>query len=242
MSLSYHIKGLTSCRILKGVCEKEGFNVKKNYVVRWSVYLIGLLLMALGITLTIKGNYLGVGPWDVLHVALFQLFGLTIGTWSILVGFLLILVVFVIERRIPLLGTWLNILLIGAFIDIYNWLLPDPESVVVQTIVFVLGVIVMGIGAGTYVAARVGAGPRDSIMMMLVTTTGAKVKTVRTSMEMGVVLLGWLLGGPVGVGTLLIAFGLGQLVHYTLPAVEKLIEKLSGEPFDVKVKAKPVIK
>jgi len=224
------------------VSEKEGVCVKKNYVVRWSVYIIGLLLMALGITLTIKGNYLGIGPWEVLHVALFQLLGLTIGTWSILVGFLLILIVGFIEKRFPLLGTWLNILLIGAFIDVYNWLLPDPESIVVQTVVFVIGIIVMGIGAGTYVAARVGAGPRDSIMMMLVEKTGAKVKTVRTSMEMGVAFLGWLLGGPLGVGTLLIAFGLGQLVHYTLPAVEKLIEKLSGEDFDVKVKAKPSIK
>ncbi|OZS77646.1 hypothetical protein CF394_10580 [Tetzosporium hominis] len=210
--------------------------MRKNYIVRWSVYLIGLLLMALGITLTIKGDYLGIGPWDVLHVALFQLFGLTIGTWSILMGFALIAIVVVFEKRIPLLGTWLNILLIGAFIDFYNWVLPDPETVVAKTVLFVLGVIVMGIGAGTYVAARVGAGPRDSIMILLVEKTGAKVKTIRTSMEMGVALIGWLLGGPLGVGTFLIAFGLGQLVHYTLPAVEKLIEKLSQEPFDVKAK------
>lgn len=192
--------------------------------------------MSLGISLTIQGQALGIGPWDVLHVALFERFGLTIGTWSILMGFLLILAVVLVEKRWPQIGTWLNILLIGSFIDFYNWLLPTPESLVGQTVFFVLGVIVMGIGAGTYVAPRVGAGPRDSIMMMIVDRTGAKVKTVRTSMEVLVALIGGALGGPLGLGTVIIALMLGQLVHYTLPYVQSLIEKWSGEAFDVRAK------
>lgn len=236
MFLSYHIPGLTTCRILEGVCEKEGQIVRKKYAIRWTVYIVGLLLMSLGISLTIKGQALGIGPWDVLHVALFELFGLTIGTWSILVGFALVFAVVLIEKRLPQIGTWLNIILIGSFIDFYVWVLPTPDSFIGQVIFFILGVIVMGIGAGTYVAPRVGAGPRDSIMMMIVDKTGAKVKTVRTSMEVLVALVGWILGGPLGVGTVIIALMLGQLVHYTLPFVQSLIEKWSGEPFAVKAK------
>lgn len=192
--------------------------------------------MSLGISLTIKGQTLGIGPWDVLHVALFEQFGLTIGTWSIIAGFTLILAVVLFEKRWPLLGTWLNIILIGSFIDFYNWLLPTPETFAMQMFVFILGVIVMGIGAGTYVEPRVGAGPRDSIMMMIVDRTGAKVKTVRTSMEVIVAAVGWALGGPLGLGTVIIALMLGQIVHYTLPAVQTLIEKWSGEAFDVRAK------
>ncbi|MFC4354057.1 YitT family protein [Chryseomicrobium palamuruense] len=210
--------------------------MRKTYAIRWAFYIVGLLLMALGISLTIKGQSLGISPWDVLHVSLFNLFGLTIGTWSILIGFLLILAVVIVEKRWPQIGTWLNIILIGSFIDFYNWILPTPESLIGQTFFFVLGVIVMGIGAGTYVAPRVGAGPRDSIMMMIVDRTGAKLKVVRTSMEILVALVGWLLGGPLGIGTVIIALMLGQLVHYTLPYVQSLIEKWSGEPFDVRAK------
>lgn len=210
--------------------------MRKKYAIRWTFYIVGLLLMSLGISLTIQGQSLGIGPWDVLHVALFELFGLTIGSWSIIIGFLLILMVVIFEKRWPQIGTWLNIILIGSFIDFYNWILPTPESLVGQGIFFILGVIVMGIGAGTYVAPRVGAGPRDSIMMMIVDRTGAKVKTVRTSMEVGVALIGWLLGGPIGIGTVIIALMLGQLVHYTLPFAQSLIEKWSGEPFDVRAK------
>lgn len=120
-------------------------------------------------------------------------------------------------------------LLLGIFIDLFNWLLPDFTSLGAQTVIFAVGVIVMGCGAGLYISPNIGAGPRDSLMLVLVEKTGASVKKVRTTLEVIVAIVGWLFGGPIGIGTVLIALFLGQLVHYTLPQSRKLLLKILGE-------------
>jgi uncharacterized membrane protein YczE len=203
--------------------------MSKLFVWRWVFFLVGVIVLSLGLTLTIKGQRLGVGPWDVLHIGLTRNFGLTIGTWSIILGIIIIAVTAAVLKQWPKLGTWLNMTLLGLFIDLFNWMLPEVSSMTGQAIVFTLGVVIMSCGVGIYVAPNVGAGPRDSLMIILVDKLGISVKKVRTTIEIIVAVVGWLLGGPVGIGTVIIALLIGQVVHYALPQCRKLLLKLAGE-------------
>lgn len=203
--------------------------MRKTFMWRWLFFLSGMMVMSLGISMTIKGQRLGIGPWDVLHVGLYQNFGLSIGTWGIITGFIIILVTAAVLKQWPQIGTWLNMLLIGLFIDLFNWLLPDFSTLTGQVIIFTVGVLVLAYGIGIYVAPNVGAGPRDSLMLILVDKLGIGVKKVRTMIEVIVAIIGWLLGGPVGVGTVIIALLIGQIVHYSLPQCRKLLLRIIKE-------------
>ena len=209
--------------------EECTMQMRKIFIWRWVFFLVGMMVLSLGITMTIKGQRLGIGPWDVLHVGLYENFGLSIGTWGIITGFIIIVTTAAVLKQWPQLGTWLNMLLIGIFIDVFNWLLPDIHTLVGQTSIFVFGVLVMAYGVGIYVSPNVGAGPRDSLMLILVEKLGISVKIVRTGIEVIVAVLGWLLGGPVGIGTVVIALLIGQIVHYALPQCRKLLLKIVGE-------------
>ncbi|PUB02964.1 YitT family protein [Paenisporosarcina sp. OV554] len=201
----------------------------KNLYIRWSFFIGGMMLLALGIALTIRGKLLGIAPWDVLHVGLFQNFGLTIGMWSIGSGLLIVIGTALYSKRWPLIGTWLNMILVGVFTDMWLWLLPVVSHPVVQTICFISGVGVMGFGVGMYIASNIGAGPRDSLMLILIEKTGWTVKRVRTLLEIVVAIIGWLLGGPVGIGTIIIALTLGYIVHFTLNISRNWIAKLTDD-------------
>ena len=202
--------------------------MRKNLLWRWIFFLGGMMMLALGISMTIKGQRLGIGPWDVLHVGLYQNLGLTIGTWGIITGFIIIVTTAAFLKQWPKIGTWLNMVLIGLFIDLFNWLLPEFTTMTGQTIIFLLGVIVMAYGVGIYVSPNMGAGPRDSLMLLFAEKFGISIKKVRTIMEVIVALIGWLLGGPVGIGTVVIALLMGQIVHYALPQSRKLLLKVMG--------------
>ncbi|MFJ5769453.1 YitT family protein [Psychrobacillus sp. NPDC093180] len=207
--------------------------MSKECIWRWTFFISGVLLMSLGISLTIKGQRFGISPWDVLHVGLYNHLGLSIGTWAILTGIIIVVATMIGTKKWPPLGTWLNILFIGFFIDLFNWMLPDFKSFAGQSISFLLGLIVMGIGVGVYVSPNIGAGPRDSLMLLIVQKLGWSIKTVRTGIEVIVGIAGWILGGPVGIGTVITALLLGQLVHYTLPMSQKILLNISGytQPF-----------
>ncbi|MBN8194038.1 YitT family protein [Bacillus sp. NTK074B] len=200
--------------------------MNREKMLRWSFFFIGLLVLSFGISLTIKGKDLGIGPWDVFHYGLFKQLGLTIGTWSIIVGFIILFVTGVGTKSFPKAGAFINMLLIGIFIDLFNFVLPDPHSLVAQAVVFAMGIVVIGYGIGLYVSADLGAGPRDSLMLLVVEKTGWKVQWVRNGMEIIVFFFGWLLGGPVGVGTVIIALGLGSIVGFSLPQSKKLLHSL----------------
>ncbi|MEI5908292.1 YitT family protein [Bacillus spongiae] len=197
--------------------------MSKEQLVRWLFFIGGLLVLALGISLTIKGKMFGIGPWDVLHYGLYLQMGLTVGTWSIIVGLLILMMTALITKELPKTGAWLNMLLIGVFIDLFLYLLPDVNTMLGQMAIYVMGVVILGYGIGLYVSADFGAGPRDSLMLLLVEKTGWSVKWVRNGMEIMVFLLGWLLGGPIGIGTLFIALCLGAVVDVSLPQCKKML-------------------
>lgn len=196
---------------------------------RWAFYLVGMMVMSLGITMTIKGQVFGTSPWDVLHIGLYQTLGLTIGTWSILTGLMIILGTSVILKTWPKIGTWINMLAIGSFIDLFNWLLPSTDIFVFQLIYFALGLFVLGFGAGMYISPNVGAGPRDSMMILLVEKLGLSIKLARAIIELVVVFVGWALGGPVGVGTVILALLSGYVVQFSLAYCRKLLMRCIGD-------------
>ncbi|WP_148630330.1 YitT family protein [Bacillus sp. E214] len=197
--------------------------MKRKWVLRWSVFILGLLVLAFGIALTIKGKFLGIGPWDVFHYGLFTKFGFTIGTWSIISGLLLLFISSIFNKAWPQIGSFLNMMLLGLFIDLFNWMLPSIDNLAGATIAFIIGVILMGYGIGLYVSADFGAGPRDSFMLLIVEKMGWSIPLVRNGIEVIVFLIGWMLGGPVGIGTLFIAFGLGPILGFSIPQCKKLM-------------------
>jgi uncharacterized protein len=200
--------------------------MRKEWILRWSFFVFGLIILALGAALTIEGKLLGAGPWDVFHYGMFLKLGLTIGTWSIIIGFLLLAAASIATKRVPKIGAFLNMLLLGLFIDFFLWLLPGIDSFIGALLFFVLGVILMGYGVGLYVSAELGSGPRDSIMLLIVDKTGWSLQWVRNGMEVLVLILGWALGGPVGVGSVLIALFLGPIVGFSLPQCKTLLKNL----------------
>ncbi len=197
---------------------------------RWGFFIVGIILLGLGIAMTIKGAVLGIGPWDVLHVGLYKNFGMSVGFWAIMTGLLIVLTTALYSKQWPLIGTWLNMLLIGLFIDFFLWLLPNVSTLFSQTVLFIAGIAVISVGVGMYIASNIGAGPRDSLMLILIEKTGWSVKRVRTLLEVVVGVVGWMLGGPIGIGTIFIALTLGYLVHYTLSYSRAVLAKLSALP------------
>lgn len=185
---------------------------------RFFIYFLGLLLMSLGIVFLIKAD-IGATPWDVLHVGLHYQFGLTIGTWSILVGVAILTLASIISKEFPQIGAFLNMLLVGVFIDLY-FLLPiiqTPGDWMGKSLMFAAGLLLNGYGMGLYISASFGAGPRDSLMIALTTKTGWKVTYVRAWIEIIVLIIGWQLGGPVFIGTVVFSFVIGPIVGIALP-------------------------
>lgn len=197
------------------------------FLAKWSIYFIGLLIMSFGIVLMIRAD-LGSAPWDVFHIGLFYQLGLTIGTWSIIVGFFILAISSLIVKRLPSVGAFLNMLMVGIFIDMYLFIpyLKTPNSIFGQLFMLVLGVLVIGIGIGVYISSRCGAGPRDSLMIALTEKTGLKVQYIRLAMELIVLCVGWLLGGPVFIGTILFSFTIGPIVGWTLPSCQKTTDNI----------------
>ncbi|MGK7376557.1 YczE/YyaS/YitT family protein [Planococcus sp. 1R117A] len=198
----------------------------RAFFYRWLFFISGLIVLALGFTMIIKADKLGISPWDVLNVGLFKNFGLSIGTWAIIVGLAVIVSTMLFTRKFPQIGTFLNMLLIGVFIDVFNWLIPDIETLVGQILIFLVGITISGYGVGLYVSPRIGAGPRDSLMLIIVEKTGLSISVVRAVIEITVAFIGWMLGGPVGIGTVAVALLTGRIVQVSLPQFEKLLKKI----------------
>lgn len=182
---------------------------------RWSVFVLGIIIMSFGIALIIRAD-LGSAPWDVLHIGLHLNFGLTIGTWTIIMGFLLLVLASILTKEFPKLGAFLNMVFVGVFVDIFLFILTTPASLFLQGIMLVAGILIMGFGIGVYISPRCGAGPRDSVMLAVSEKTRLSVAQVRVIMEISVLAVGWLLGGPVFIGTILFSFTIGHVTGISL--------------------------
>jgi len=203
--------------------------MRKEYVYRLFFFFIGIMVLGLGATLTIKGQRFGVGSWDVLHIGLYKNLGLSIGLWSIIIGMIIITISSIGLREFPKIGTFMNMIFVGLFIDFFNWMIPNPTTFLVQLISFVLGVLLLAIGSGIYISANLGAGPRDSLMLLIVQKLHISIRVARTIMEVSVAVAGFLLGGPIGVGTVIMAFAIGPVMQVALGYSKKILDNLLAE-------------
>ena len=176
--------------------------------------LAGLLLFGASIAVMAQAG-LGLGPWEAFHQGISRQTGLALGTVSILVGIPVLILWWPIGVR-PGIGTLLNLLLVGTATNLVLPLLPAPGGWIARLAMMLTGVAGIGIASGIYLAADLGAGPRDGLMTGLHHRFGWPIFAVRTAMEVGVLIAGWLLGGTVGLGTLVFAVGIGPIVQWAL--------------------------
>jgi uncharacterized membrane protein YczE len=175
---------------------------------------LGLVCFGVSLALMVRAR-LGLGPWDVLHQGLADRLGLRIGWVVIAVGAAVMLAWIPLRER-PGIGTLSNLVVVGLVADSALDLIGAPRPLAARVALLAAGILGTAIGTGLYVGAGLGPGPRDGLMTGLA-RRGWSIRTVRTGIEVSVLALGFLLGGPVGVGTVAFALGIGPLVHLALP-------------------------
>jgi uncharacterized membrane protein YczE len=176
---------------------------------------VGLVLYGVSMAMMVRSG-LGLDPWDVLHYGVATWLPLSFGGVVIATG-VVVLLLWIPLRQLPGLGTVANAVLIGLATDATLTLLPAPDPLVARGALLVGGVLLNGVATAMYIGSQLGPGPRDGLMTGLVRRTGWSVRLVRTSIEVAVVVVGWLLGGVVGVGTVLYALAIGPVVQALLP-------------------------
>ncbi|MBS1672564.1 MAG: hypothetical protein JSS74_01180 [Actinobacteria bacterium] len=190
--------------------------------------LIGLALYGFGCGLMIDAG-LGVDPWTVFAEGLAARTGIGVGWITNIVG-LLVLLLWIPLRQRPGVGTVLNVLLVGTAIQATITVVPPAEGLLAQVLVLLAAVVVVAIASGLYIGARFGPGPRDGLMTGMHERLGWPIWAARLSVELTVLVIGWLLGGTVGIGTVVFALGIGPLVHIALPLLDSARPKHSARP------------
>lgn len=188
--------------------------------VRWKTFprdflriQIGFLLFGLAISLMIRGN-LGTSAWAVLEVALAPKLHISIGTMTVIMGFIVLVGALLMREKLGW-GTLANILSIGPWEDFWLAIIPSIKgNLILQIGMLLLAIFLMGLASAIYIGVDAGAGPRDSMMLAIKRTTGVSIRTARAIIEVTVVTIGWLLGGPAGVGTLIFALFVGPSVQF----------------------------
>ena len=179
---------------------------------------VGLVLYGVGCAMTVEAG-LGVDPWTVLAEGLSIHTGIGIGWIAYILGFF-VLLLWIPLRQKPGVGTIANILLVGTSMQFVLWIFPPVTGLVPQFAVLLGGIVVVAIASGLYIGAHFGPGPRDGLMTGMHRRLGWPIWTCRALVELTVLLIGWLLGGTVGIGTVLFAFLIGPLVHNALPLLD----------------------
>lgn len=184
----------------------------KRFAYDFIVIQIGFLLFGLSIDIMVQAN-LGLGPWDVLHMALTYHLPITLGEANIGVAFIIVLVDMILREPIGW-GTIANMIFIGVWIDLLRPYVPSvPSQFLIQIAFLLLGTFIMGFATAIYVGVDAGAGPRDSLMLALSRLGRISVRVARTCLEVIAVVAGWLLGGPAWLGTLVFAITIGPAVQ-----------------------------
>lgn len=197
---------------------------------------IGVFLYAVGIVLTINAN-LGLAPWDVFHQGLTHLISITMGQASIAVGIILVIFNSVLGERLGW-GTLCNMLFIGLFIDLImlNHLIPICKGVIPGTIMMVLGMAFIGVASYFYIGAGLGSGPRDGLMIAITKKTSKSVRFVRNGIELTALVVGYILGGYAGVGTLIMAVTLGYIIQFVFKILRFDVSSIKHRFIDEDVK------
>ena len=177
--------------------------------------LVGLTLYGAAMGLMVRAG-LGLDPWDVFHQGLAGRVGLSIGLLVNIVGALVLLLWIPLRQR-PGIGTIANVLVIGTAMDLSMLVLPVLDGLAVRSAALALAIVINGVAGAMYIGAGLGPGPRDGLMTGLVRRTGWSIRLVRTGIELAVLAIGWMMGGTVGVGTVLYALAIGPLVQAFLP-------------------------
>jgi uncharacterized membrane protein YczE len=206
----------------------DAMNVLTRRVV--SLYL-GLALFGLSIALMVRAR-LGLASWDVLHQGIAQRSGLRFG-WVVIIVAAIVLLLWLPLRQRPGFGTVSNVVVVGLAADLALDDLPAPGGLLARTLLLVTGIVLNAVATGLYIGAGLGPGPRDGLMTGLA-ARGHSIAVVRTALELTVLAAGWLLGGAVGVGTVLYAVSIGPLVHYLMPrlTISSPTHAVSTQPKD----------
>jgi uncharacterized protein len=220
----------TNCEVIN--YEKRN---KLTFMLRVIVFVTGIFILALGAATVISAG-LGAPTWDVLHIGLAKLTSLSIGRWVQIVGVTMVLMTSFFEKKRPAIGSMLNILLVGFFLNsILDFkLIPTFTGLIPKSILLVVGVALMGIGSGMYVASKVGAGPRDGMTLFIAKRFSISVRLSRTLLEIMALTIGWLIGGPVAFGTFVTIPLIGPVMQASLKfwtsQLSKLTDQLSSQP------------
>ena len=196
-----------------------------NFKPKFSTFFFlcfGLSLFGLGEGLLIV-SFTGASPWSVLAQGISLNVNLSIGTITLLIS-IAVLILWIPLGQKPGMGTIFNALIIAIMIDLCIKYVPTPSNYIHQLLLAVISVIMVGIGGGIYLVSNLGAGPRDGLMIGLQKLTNFPIAVVRATLEISVVSIGWYLGGTVGIGTLLFAFGIGPCVALGLYLVDKIFD------------------
>lgn len=179
---------------------------------RWMRLMAGLFGCGAAVALMIRSQ-LGLGPWDAFHVGLHQLTGISVGSVSILVGVAIVAGTWSAGHR-PGVGTLVNMIMIGVFIDLLLPIVPTALHWAWGLAYYLLAIVVFGVATGLYLGARLGSGPRDGLMIEISRRSGWSVRKVRTAVEIAVLAAGWAMGGTIGVGTVLFTLSVGPAMQW----------------------------
>ncbi|UOQ44776.1 YitT family protein [Halobacillus salinarum] len=208
----------------------------KRMFQRATYYILGIIVLTLGIALTIQ-SHMGTSPFDALLVGLYRTFGLTIGSWEIVVGFSMILFNAIAERRIPELIALATSLLTGAFIDVWvftinNWIHPQVFSM--QMLCLLAGMVISALGISINLQADFAPNPFDRTMLVVTKMTGWNVGFSRAVISVVLVTAAFFFGGAIGIGTLIIALFSGTIIHFFMAYVQKLDQKIASHDLSSK--------
>lgn len=209
--------------------------------IRWNTFIrdfiiiqIGFLLYGLAITLIVRAN-LGTGTWVVLEVALANILGIKIGTMTVYMGFFVLFIALALREQVGW-GTLGNILSIGPWLNLFlDWISTPTDNFPLQIGMFLSGILIQGIATAVYIGVDAGAGPRDSLMLAIHRTTGVSIRLARGAIEVIVVLIGWLLGGPLGFGTVIFALLIGPSVQWAFRLFK--VQPHTQQPVEVEAAA-----
>ena len=185
--------------------------------------ITGLFFFGLGEAIII-GSGSGVSPWTVLAQGISIRTDLSVGSTTFLIS-IGILIFWIPLKQVPGIGTILNAIIIATTIDLTLPYLPQPNDTYLKLLQVCIGIFIVGLGSGIYLISNLGPGPRDGLMIGLQKQTGTSIPLIRTILELSAVISGWLLGGVVGIGTVLFVFGIGPCVGIGLTLVEKISKK-----------------